>query len=68
MMYIRPATKYKHQNLVMYQQGEQIYFVSTKSIAPAQELRVWYASHYASRHHKQLLGTAEGRLLPGFIA
>nr|KAG5695594.1 hypothetical protein BaRGS_032234 [Batillaria attramentaria] len=49
MMFVRPAANFAEQNLVAYQHGQGIYFTVTKTIEPRQELKVWYAAHYAER-------------------
>ncbi|KAI8775497.1 PR domain zinc finger protein 10 [Biomphalaria glabrata] len=47
MMFVRPAKTFAEQNLVAYQYKDGIYFSVTKQIESKQELKVWYAAHYA---------------------
>ncbi|XP_014768414.1 PR domain zinc finger protein 10 [Octopus bimaculoides] len=49
MMFVRPAENFAEQNLVAYQHCQDIYFTVSKNIEPRQELKVWYAAHYAER-------------------
>ena len=41
MMFVRPASSFEEQNLVAYQHGEEIFFVTTRTIEPKEELKVW---------------------------
>ncbi|XP_072378208.1 PR domain zinc finger protein 10-like [Diabrotica undecimpunctata] len=47
MMFVRKATTYEEQNLVITQEDNGIYFTTTTVIMPKQELRVWYSKVYA---------------------
>ncbi|GFO33663.1 PR domain Zinc finger protein 10-like [Plakobranchus ocellatus] len=49
MMFVRPAQTFAEQNLVAYQHKRNVFFSSTKVIEPKQELKVWYAAHYAEQ-------------------
>ncbi|CAH1797479.1 unnamed protein product [Owenia fusiformis] len=49
MMFVRPAKTYAEQNVVAYQHGTDIYFSAIKHIPSREELKVWYAPHYAER-------------------
>ncbi|XP_052253515.1 PR domain zinc finger protein 10-like [Dreissena polymorpha] len=49
MIFVRPAADFSEQNLVAYQHGADIFFTTTKAIEPREELKVWYAAHYATR-------------------
>ena len=49
MRYVLPAYKHALQNLVAYQDGEQIYFMTTKAIQGEEELTVWYVHEFARR-------------------
>ncbi|GAB1602871.1 PR domain zinc finger protein 10-like [Argonauta hians] len=55
MMFVRPAENFAEQNLVAYQHCQDIYFTVSKNIEPRQELKVWYAAHYAERIGAQVL-------------
>ncbi|KAL3887286.1 hypothetical protein ACJMK2_027229 [Sinanodonta woodiana] len=55
MMFVRPADTFAEQNLVAYQHGPDIFFSVTKTIEAKQELKVWYAAHYAERLGKKRL-------------
>ncbi|XP_057653283.1 PR domain zinc finger protein 10-like [Diorhabda carinulata] len=47
MMFVRQATTFEEQNLIITQENNCIYFTSTTTIMPKQELKVWYSSLYA---------------------
>nr|CEP16106.1 PRDM4 [Platynereis dumerilii] len=51
MRFMRPASSNGEQNVVAYQQGQDIWFITKKDVAPGTELRYWYSYEYA-----QLLG------------
>ncbi|KAL4236355.1 Histone-lysine N-methyltransferase prdm9 [Mactra antiquata] len=55
MIFVRPATNVKEQNLIAYQEDGQIYFVSLKPITTNTELKVWYCKDYAKSLHKGML-------------
>ncbi|XKL61469.1 hypothetical protein PGB90_008526 [Kerria lacca] len=57
MKFVRPATSYKEQNLILSQQESNLYFTTIEIINPKQELLVWYSAWYAqSRNYKLLTG------------
>ena len=47
MRFVRPATSYKEQNLMLSQQGSSLYFTTIEVIHPKQELLVWYGAAYS---------------------
>ncbi|KAF8774490.1 PR domain zinc finger protein 1-like isoform X1 [Argiope bruennichi] len=49
MRYVNPAFRVSEQNLIACQVDGAIYFYTTKSIQPNQELLVWYCKGYAQR-------------------
>ncbi|XP_052805103.1 PR domain zinc finger protein 10-like isoform X2 [Mya arenaria] len=49
MMFVRPAASFAEQNLVAYQHGQDIFFTTSKDVDSREELKVWYAAHYADR-------------------
>ncbi|XP_054720024.1 PR domain zinc finger protein 10-like isoform X2 [Uloborus diversus] len=49
MRFVRPADTHKEQNLVLVQQGQSLFFNTTRSINPKTELRVWYSPAYAQK-------------------
>ncbi|XP_040278971.1 PR domain zinc finger protein 15 isoform X2 [Bufo bufo] len=55
MMLVRPASDFTHQNLTAFQQGNDIYFTTSRDIAAGMEMRVWYAAFYARKMEKPLL-------------
>ncbi|XP_022242244.1 PR domain zinc finger protein 10-like isoform X2 [Limulus polyphemus] len=59
MRFVRPAETYWHQNLVLVQQGQSLYFNTTRAINPRTELRVWYSSAYAEKWGLPLLEMPE---------
>ncbi|KAK7788748.1 hypothetical protein R5R35_014436 [Gryllus longicercus] len=50
MTYVRAASCFKEQNLILNQQGQSLFYTTTKVIHPKQELRVWYSLPYARKH------------------
>ena len=56
MRYVLPAYRRSMQNLVAYQEGHQIYFLTTKHIQPGEQLTVWYCREYAHRMNFPLTG------------
>ncbi|GIX76994.1 PR domain zinc finger protein 10 [Caerostris darwini] len=49
MRFVRPAHSHKEQNLVLVQQGQSLFFNTTRVINPKTELRVWYSTAYAEK-------------------
>lgn len=49
MRYVLPAYKNAAQNLVAYQDGEEIFFLTIKPIKKEEELTVWYCKEFARR-------------------
>ena len=49
MRYVLPAYKNSAQNLVAYQDGEDLYFLTIKPIRKDEELTVWYCKEFARR-------------------
>ena len=47
MRYVRPAGSPQEHNIIIDQDGEHLFFTTSKVIGPRQELRVWYSPHYA---------------------
>ena len=47
MMFVKRARTSLEQNLMVYQQQEDIYFITCKQIQPGTELLYWYARDYA---------------------
>ena len=47
MRYVRPAGSPQEHNILIDQDGEHLFFTTSKVIGPRQELRVWYSPHYA---------------------
>ena len=46
MRFVRSADQFSEQNLVLSQEEDQLYFTSTRTINPRQELRVGYSPAY----------------------
>jgi uncharacterized C2H2 Zn-finger protein len=59
MRYVHPAWSRSLQNLVAYQDGNQIFFLTTKHIQPGEELTVWYCREFAERMSMPLTGEEE---------
>lgn len=55
MCFVKTAKTYEEQNLVVVQQEEHLYYVSTKNIQPKQELLVSYSSSYAKKYQLPVL-------------
>ncbi|XP_050306962.1 PR domain zinc finger protein 15-like isoform X1 [Anthonomus grandis grandis] len=55
MMFVRSAEDIEEQNLVCYQESEDIYFSTIRDIQPGEELRMWYSPYYAFRMQKKVL-------------
>jgi len=49
MRYVLPAYRQSLQNLVAYQDGDQIFFLTTKAIPAEEEMTVWYCKEFARR-------------------
>ena len=49
MRYVLPAYKNSDQNLVAYQDGDEIFFLTIKQIRKDEELTVWYCKEFARR-------------------
>ena len=57
MRFVRPATSYKEQNLILTQHESSLYFTTIEVIHPKQELLVWYGAEYSRvRNYKLLSG------------
>ena len=55
MRFARSAERYSEQNLIVGQDRGQLYFTSTRTINPRQELRVWYSPEYAEARGLKVL-------------
>lgn len=55
MRFVRPADTHKEQNLVLVQQGQSLYFNTTRSINSKTELRIWYSPAYAEKYGLPIL-------------
>ena len=55
MRFVREAESLDEQNLVISQEGYQLFYTTTKSIEPKEELKVGYTSTYAKQRGLQLL-------------
>ncbi|KAJ3660901.1 hypothetical protein Zmor_005328 [Zophobas morio] len=66
MRFIRKATTYNEQNLLITQEGSYLYFTTTKNVLPKQELKVGYSMPYATRHKLSVLIPDEDKSWPCF--
>ena len=57
LMFVKPARVSMEQNLVAFQHGHSVYFVTRQEIQPHQELLYWFAKDYA-----RILGKSESSL------
>lgn len=55
MRFVRPASTYKEQNIVIRQQGEGIVFLTVRNILPKEELRAGPSPEYASSRNLSVL-------------
>ena len=55
MRFVRAAGSFSEQNLVISQEGNQLFFTTTRSIDPKEELKVWYSVPYAKQRGLQSL-------------
>lgn len=55
MRFVRHAEHYREQNLVIFQQGQSLYYTSTRNIMPRTELKVGYSAQYASQRNLRVL-------------
>ena len=55
MRFVRTAERYSEQNLIVRQDHGGLYFTSTRTINPRQELRVWYSPEYAEARGLKVL-------------
>lgn len=51
MRFVRLATKFQDQNILLYEIHSQLYFKCSKPISPKNELRVGYSSEYAQKYN-----------------
>ena len=66
MRFVRPADTWAEQNLVLTQEGDKLYFISTRNIHPKQELRVGYSEAYAKARGLPYLSPQQSsQLTPG---
>eukprot|EP00096_Caligus_rogercresseyi_P001372 TRINITY_DN1217_c0_g1_i1.p1 TRINITY_DN1217_c0_g1~~TRINITY_DN1217_c0_g1_i1.p1 ORF type:complete len:722 (-),score=201.33 TRINITY_DN1217_c0_g1_i1:1131-3296(-) len=56
MRNVQPAFVQEHQNLVAYQEGQNIYFLTICAVLPNTELTVWYCKEFAERLHYPFSG------------
>ncbi|CAG9856821.1 unnamed protein product [Phyllotreta striolata] len=66
MMFVRKATNFEEQNLVITQENDAIYFVTTTNIAPKQELKVWYSNAYGEYYNLPVFQPAKQLNWPCF--
>ncbi|KAJ8920156.1 hypothetical protein NQ315_011817 [Exocentrus adspersus] len=59
MCFVRRATTFEEQNLVVTQENDSIYFTTTTNILPKQELKVGYSASYANYFNLPLLEPQE---------
>ena len=48
MRYVRGADLPSDINLVVSQEGGQLFYTTTRSVEPKEELKVWYSEKYAT--------------------
>ena len=69
MRYVRPAGTAQEQNILLDQDGEHLFFTTSKAIGAKQELRVWYSPHYAKEWGLPTVHDENGKppFFPNFI-
>ncbi|XP_056632942.1 PR domain zinc finger protein 15-like isoform X1 [Diorhabda sublineata] len=55
MMFVTHAKDFEEQNLICYQDGEDIYYVTIKDIYLNETLKIWYSPYYASKMNRDIL-------------
>nr|XP_023017751.1 PR domain zinc finger protein 15-like [Leptinotarsa decemlineata] len=55
MMFIAAASSIEEQNLICYQDGDDLYYVTIRDILEGEQLKVWYSPYYATKMQKSLL-------------
>uniref|UniRef100_A0A6P7F266 Zinc finger protein 62-like n=1 Tax=Diabrotica virgifera virgifera TaxID=50390 RepID=A0A6P7F266_DIAVI len=53
MMFVSAAADFEEQNIICYQDGEDIYYVTVKDICEGEALKVWYSPYYAAKMEKK---------------
>ena len=61
-MFVKRARSSREQNLNVFQENKDIFFITTKDVQPGTELLYWYAADYAN-----ILGLSILRVHPGYI-
>ena len=62
LMFVKRARSSREQNLNVFQENKDIFFITTKDVQPGTELLYWYAADYAN-----ILGLSILRVHPGYI-
>ena len=62
LMFVKRARSSREQNLNVFQENKDIFFITTKDVQPGTELLYWYAADYAN-----ILGLLTLRLYPDCI-
>lgn len=60
MRFVRPATNYCEQNVVVVQHGSSLYYTTVRAIPPKAELKVGYSQPYAERRGLAVLESEDG--------
>ena len=59
MRFVRPADSVIEQNLVLSQEGNHLFYTTTRSIEPKEELRVTYSEEYARKRGFELFPSSD---------
>ena len=59
MRFVRPADSVIEQNLVLSQEGNHLFYTTTRSIEPKEELRVTYSEEYARMRGLELFTSSD---------
>ena len=61
MRFVRPADSVIEQNLVLSQEGNHLFYTTTRSIEPKEELRVTYSEEYAKKRGLELFASSHSQ-------
>ena len=54
LMFVKPARVSSEQNLIAFQHGNSVFFVTRQDIEPGQEFRYWFSKDYARTLGKKI--------------
>lgn len=66
MAFVRRATTYEEQNLIVTQEEGSLYFTTVRNILPKEELKVGYSQAYAREYNLEVLKPTPSKSWPCF--